>query len=101
MVVTVKNGVFWDVTPCGSCNIPEDTILHRKIPFFFKLGMFPSSNPVSKILYPVTLSVIHHFFELHCKESGIIMEPRIWFFVESCHYVAAVDFYWPYSAGIL
>jgi hypothetical protein len=26
---SVKNGVFWDVTPCGSCkNIPEDTILH-------------------------------------------------------------------------
>jgi hypothetical protein len=29
---TLKNGVFWDVTPCGSCknrrNIPEDTILH-------------------------------------------------------------------------
>jgi hypothetical protein len=25
MAVTMKNGVFWDVTPC---NIPEDTILH-------------------------------------------------------------------------
>jgi hypothetical protein len=24
----MKNGVFWDVTPCGSCNIQEDTILH-------------------------------------------------------------------------
>jgi hypothetical protein len=28
----MKNGVFWDVTPCGSCrscsNIPEDAILH-------------------------------------------------------------------------
>jgi hypothetical protein len=25
----MKNGVFWDVTPRGSClNIPEDTILH-------------------------------------------------------------------------
>jgi hypothetical protein len=24
----MKNGVFWDVTPCGSCNIPKDTILH-------------------------------------------------------------------------
>jgi hypothetical protein len=22
----MKNGVFWDVTPCG--NIPEDAILH-------------------------------------------------------------------------
>jgi hypothetical protein len=36
MAVTMKNGVFWNVTPCGSCknltratrrNIPEDTIL--------------------------------------------------------------------------
>jgi hypothetical protein len=31
--VAMKNGVFWDVTPCGSCknqqrNIPEDGILH-------------------------------------------------------------------------
>jgi hypothetical protein len=36
--MTMKNGVFWDVTPCCSCknlltratwrNIPEDTILH-------------------------------------------------------------------------
>jgi hypothetical protein len=32
---TTKNGVFWDVMPCGSCatratwhKIPEDTILH-------------------------------------------------------------------------
>jgi hypothetical protein len=28
----VKNGVFWDVTPCGACknrrNIPEDAIVH-------------------------------------------------------------------------
>jgi hypothetical protein len=33
----MKNSVFWDVTPCGSCkvltratlhNIPEDAILH-------------------------------------------------------------------------
>jgi hypothetical protein len=32
--VTMKNGVFWDVTPCGIlaratlCNIPEDNILY-------------------------------------------------------------------------
>jgi hypothetical protein len=30
--VTMKNGVFWVVTPCGSCatrrNNPEDTILY-------------------------------------------------------------------------
>jgi hypothetical protein len=26
--VTMKNCVFWDVTPCGSCkNIQEDTII--------------------------------------------------------------------------
>jgi hypothetical protein len=25
---TLKNGVFWVVTPCGSCKNPEDTILH-------------------------------------------------------------------------
>jgi hypothetical protein len=25
--VTMKNGVFWVVTPCGSCKNPEDTIL--------------------------------------------------------------------------
>jgi hypothetical protein len=25
----MKNGVFWNVTPCGSCkNITEDAILH-------------------------------------------------------------------------
>jgi hypothetical protein len=35
--VTMKNDVFWDVTPCGSCtratqrNIPEDSILLKKI----------------------------------------------------------------------
>jgi hypothetical protein len=30
--VTMKNGVFWDVMPCGSRrNIPEDTILHDRI----------------------------------------------------------------------
>jgi hypothetical protein len=28
LTINLKNGVFWDVTPCGSCNIPEDTILH-------------------------------------------------------------------------
>jgi hypothetical protein len=36
MAVTMKNSIFWDVTPCGSCknltratrhNIPEDAIL--------------------------------------------------------------------------
>jgi hypothetical protein len=29
MAVTMKNGVFWVVTPCGSCKNPEDTILHN------------------------------------------------------------------------
>jgi hypothetical protein len=25
----IKNGVFWDVTPCDSCKyLPEDAILH-------------------------------------------------------------------------
>jgi hypothetical protein len=27
-LLSMKNGVFWVVTPCGSCNNPEDTILH-------------------------------------------------------------------------
>jgi hypothetical protein len=27
--VTMKNGVFWVVTPCGSCKNPEDTILYN------------------------------------------------------------------------
>jgi hypothetical protein len=36
-ILYMKNGVFWDVTPCGSCkiptratrrNIPEDVIIH-------------------------------------------------------------------------
>jgi hypothetical protein len=27
--VTMKNGVFWVVTPCGSCKNPEDTILNN------------------------------------------------------------------------
>jgi hypothetical protein len=26
--MAIKNGVFWDVTPCGSSNIPEDAIHH-------------------------------------------------------------------------
>jgi hypothetical protein len=25
----MKNGVFWDVTPWGSCNIPEEAILQN------------------------------------------------------------------------
>jgi hypothetical protein len=29
--VTMKNGVFWVVTPCGSCKNPEDTILDGKV----------------------------------------------------------------------
>jgi hypothetical protein len=34
--VTMKNGAFWVVTPCGSCKNPEDTILYD--PLFFKIG---------------------------------------------------------------
>jgi hypothetical protein len=29
--VTMKNGVFWVITPWGSCNNPEDTILHSYV----------------------------------------------------------------------
>jgi hypothetical protein len=31
--VTMKNGVFWVVTPCGSCKNPEDTILYVTVVF--------------------------------------------------------------------
>jgi hypothetical protein len=29
--VTMKNGVFWVVTPCGSCKNPEDIIIQQNI----------------------------------------------------------------------
>jgi hypothetical protein len=44
----MKNGVFWDVTPCGSCkthtsatgrNIPEDTILQCWMPNLYKIWL--------------------------------------------------------------
>jgi hypothetical protein len=31
--VAVKNGIFWDVTPCGFCKEPYD-VTSQKTPFF-------------------------------------------------------------------
>jgi hypothetical protein len=45
----VKNGVFWVVTPCGTCKNPEDTILHSHRrenlkSYIFKIVYFLESN---------------------------------------------------------
>jgi hypothetical protein len=34
--VTMKNGVFWDVTPCGSCKTRREPhgVTSQKTPFF-------------------------------------------------------------------
>jgi hypothetical protein len=37
MVVTMKNGVFWDVTRVKWRNIPEDAILHERRVFQMEL----------------------------------------------------------------
>jgi hypothetical protein len=45
----MKNGVFWVVTPCGSCKNPEDTILHVNHCFTLHL-LKPSSAKFVTIL---------------------------------------------------
>jgi hypothetical protein len=51
----MKNGVFWIVTPCGSCKNPEDTILQsfslsncRNFHIFY-LKMFGGTSSASKL----------------------------------------------------
>jgi hypothetical protein len=42
--VTMKNGVFWDVMPCGSCKNQEPHgVTSQKTPFF-KVSLHPSWN---------------------------------------------------------
>jgi hypothetical protein len=62
MAVTMKNGVFWDVMPCGSCKnhfLQEPHgVTSQKMPFFIentmfqKLDLFPSSGDERKIQFP-------------------------------------------------
>jgi hypothetical protein len=61
----MKNGVFWDVTPCKVLtratrrNIPEDTILHRtnvvpSSPIHVTLMMEELSSPETSVVARVT-----------------------------------------------
>jgi hypothetical protein len=43
--VTMKNGVFWVVTPCGSCKNPEDTILREQGGLFLTKYVAEASHP--------------------------------------------------------
>jgi hypothetical protein len=38
--VTMKNGVFWVVTPCGSCKKEPHGVTTQKTPFFMKVVVF-------------------------------------------------------------
>jgi hypothetical protein len=51
--VTMKNPVFWDVTPCGSCNIPEEGNLlsHRRENLKPCLLFLCSNSYVSALLF--------------------------------------------------
>jgi hypothetical protein len=40
----MKNGVFWVVTPCGSCKNPEDTILQTEVCFLPQLKLTQSQK---------------------------------------------------------
>jgi hypothetical protein len=43
--VTMKNGVFWDVTPCGSCYATSNRIFLRSVRrLLVAVGVVPSSQ---------------------------------------------------------
>jgi hypothetical protein len=41
--VTMKNGVFWDVMPCGSCKKKKKKFLHSVRRLLVTVGVVPSS----------------------------------------------------------
>jgi hypothetical protein len=59
----MKNGVFWDVTPCGSCKNQEPHgVTSQKTSF--STGKCWGGAPVRSQLFPSIPSTIHHLYEI-------------------------------------
>jgi hypothetical protein len=88
-VVPMKNGVFWDVTPCDSCknrrfggttrrNIPEDTILHSNRRENLKsYNIVPSSPILVTLIGSSDTSVLTRATRHHIPEDGILHSHRL------------------------
>jgi hypothetical protein len=53
----MKNAILWDVMSCGSCNVPEDRILHTQNAYFIwrfsTVGAILRLNAINTALCPI------------------------------------------------